>query len=78
MKFKSWDNTKEIELLNCPFCDAEPKVSHIGNEHTKKCMIEIKCPKYRIKRTDAVLRHEFDFLEKAEWRKRMKEKLRRL
>lgn len=64
MKFKSWDNTKEITLLNCPFCDTEPEIRYIGNDYTKKRMIEVKCPKCRIKRTDAALRYGFDFLEK--------------
>ena len=65
MKFKSWDNTKELTLLNCPFCGTEPEVGHIGNDHTKRREIEIKCPKCRIKRTDAALRYGFDFLEKV-------------
>ena len=65
MKFRSWDNTKEIELLNCPFCGTEPTIKYVGNEHTKRRLIEIKCPECRIKRTDKALRHGFGFLEKA-------------
>lgn len=63
MKYKTWCETKEIELNDCPFCGGEPKVSHIGNDHTKKRKIEIKCSKCRIKRTDAALIHSFSWLE---------------
>jgi len=65
MKFKSWDNTKEIELSNCPFCGSEPIIKHIGNDYTKTRSIEIKCPKCRIKRIDAALRYDFSWLEKV-------------
>ena len=65
MTFKSWDNEKEFFLLGCPFCGAEPKVNHIGNNYTKKRKIEIKCQKCRVKRTDAALKYGFDFLEKV-------------
>ena len=64
MKFKTWNNEKELTLLNCPFCGADPIVKHIGNDYAKKRAIEIKCPKCRIKRTDAALRLKFEWLEK--------------
>jgi len=64
MKFKSWDDTKEFGLLNCPFCGSEPVVKHIGNEHTKKRSIEIKCSKCRIKRIDGAIRFSFAWLER--------------
>jgi len=64
MKFKTWCGQKEIELDDCPFCGGEPKVMHIGNDHTKKRKIEVSCPKCRIKRIDAAIYHGFDFLEK--------------
>ncbi len=65
MKFKTWCGTKEIELDTCPFCGSEPTVTHIGNDHTKKRKIEVKCPKCRIKRVDAALHHGFAFIEEA-------------
>ncbi len=65
MKFKSWDNTKEIELSNCPFCGSEPIIKHIGNDYTKTRSIEIKCPKCRIKRIDTALRQGFSWLEEV-------------
>ena len=42
-------------------------ISIIGKKSipTKRRMIEIKCPKCRIKRTDAALRYGFDFLEEV-------------
>ena len=63
MKFKTWDNTKEIELLNCPFCGTAPIVKHIGNEHTKKRTIEISCPKCRVKKIDGAIAYGFGWLE---------------
>jgi len=76
MKFTSWDNTKEIELANCPFCGSEPTIKHIGNDRTKKRSIEIKCPKCRIKRIDGAIRFSFAWLERVSaenWNQRVKE-----
>lgn len=35
MKFRSWDNTKEIELFDCPFCGSAPVVKHIWNDYAE-------------------------------------------
>lgn len=63
MKFTSWDNTREIELSPCPFCGGEPVVKHIGNDYVKKRSIKVRCSKCRVERTDAALRHGFEWLE---------------
>ena len=74
MLFKTWDNSNKIKLLDCPFCGAEPSVTHIGNNHTKIRKLIIKCPQCRIKRVDAALKNNFDFLEKVaseQWNNRV-------
>ncbi len=65
MEFTSWDKTRRIPLLPCPFCSGEPKVRHIGNDYTKKRSVEISCTKCRVKRTDAALTHSFSWLEEV-------------
>ena len=58
--------SKQIESLkDCPFCGERPNVRYIGNDVTKKRAIEIRCPKCRIKRTDATLRYSFDQMEEV-------------
>lgn len=74
MKFKTWDETIEIELLPCPFCGGEPKVQHYGNDRTKRRSIVVKCSKCRVQREDATLRHDFAWIEKAaaeNWNQRL-------
>ena len=76
VKVKSWYEGKEVELLNCPFCGGEPEMLHKGNDYSKKREITVKCTNAhcRIQRTDAALRHGFDWLENmaAEgWNKRV-------
>ena len=65
MKFNSWNGEKEIELLNCPFCDSLPNVKHIGNDHTKTRSIEIKCENRMCRATmkNSALRLPFNCLE---------------
>lgn len=62
-EIKSWFDGKKIKLMSCPFCGGEPDLQHIGNDYTKKRKIKIKCKKCRCERTDAALRHGFDWLE---------------
>ena len=55
---------KTINLLDCPFCGCDNiELSHIGNDHTKSRKINVKCKGCRASRTDAALRHNFDWLE---------------
>ncbi|MCP5006886.1 MAG: hypothetical protein GY941_23510 [Planctomycetes bacterium] len=65
MEFESWDETKKINLLPCPFCGEDPKVHHIGNNNTKKRSIRIKCSniRCRVEQTNSAISHGFDFLE---------------
>lgn len=41
------------KLLPCPFCGANPEMEIIGNAHTPKRSVVVKCPQCRIKRTDS-------------------------
>lgn len=52
-----------IELQRCPFCNGLPEVRRIGNDHTKKRAITIRCPSCRVERTDAALHQGFEWLE---------------
>lgn len=63
---KTWDGTKEIELLDCPFCGSKPEVRYIGNDYTKKRKIEIVCKgKCRAKQTNAAITQGFLWLEEV-------------
>ena len=53
----------EIKLKPCPFCGGEAERKFIGNDHTKKRSIEIKCKKCRVKRVDAALSHSHDWID---------------
>lgn len=53
------------KLLNCPFCGSEPKVKRIGNEHTKRRSIEVKCSGSlcRASQVNAAIHHDFKWLQ---------------
>lgn len=63
MLYRSYDNTRMIHLLACPCCGCDDlKIIHIGNDRTKSRKLTIQC-KCGIRRTDAAIRHGFDWLE---------------
>jgi hypothetical protein len=51
-------------MLSCPFCGGEPNLSFIGNNHTKKRKVEIKCKKCRITLVNAGLRYNHEDIAK--------------
>ena len=53
------------ELLPCPFCGADPELIFIGNGYTKIRKAQIKCPKCRIQRIDATIKHSSEWVAKA-------------
>ncbi len=63
--FKAYDTDEKIGLSPCPFCGGEPKAIHKGNNFGKKRSVTIKCTRCRCQRTDAALRHDFAWVEKA-------------
>ena len=71
----SYDKKRKIGLLPCPFCGSDPELKHIGNYHTKKRSIMIKCPKCRIQVTNGAIYHAFEWIENISaenWNKRTK------
>ena len=61
--FLSFVTNIEIYLKPCPFCGGDAEGQHIGNDHTKKRTIIIKCPTCQIERTVSTLHHDFKWLE---------------
>lgn len=62
------------ELKDCPFCGSKPKVTIIGNDHTKSRSIIVKCPSCRIQRKDSAIRFGIDWLKrvaKEQWNARV-------
>ena len=51
------------KLKPCPFCGGEAEKKFIGNNHTKKRSIEIKCKSCRVKRVDAALYQSHEWLD---------------
>lgn len=54
--------TNKTELMPCPFCKGEPILEEIGNDHTKKRSVTIKCKSCRVKLTNAALKHPMQWL----------------
>jgi len=76
MKFKSMYRDEEFALSNCPFCDAVPKIKHIGNVHTKKS-IEIRCSACSILMKNSAIHRSMDWLEDisvSQWNNRVNTK----
>ena len=59
---KGW-NGNEIDLLPCPFCGGDAEMKHIGNDRSKKRLIEVKCKQCRATRTDGAIHEGFDWVE---------------
>jgi Lar family restriction alleviation protein len=60
-------------LLPCPFCGGKPEILFIGNNHTRSRKVTIKCKTCRIKRTDAGLRFDHEWVARnaiKTWNKR--------
>lgn len=55
------DGFEADEMLPCPFCGSNPKITFIGNEFTKKRKVNIKCSNVdcMVERTDAAFRRGF-------------------
>ena len=60
------NNENKTELLPCPFCNSKARLVKIGNDHTKKRSVNIKCTNKscRIERTTGAIRFGHDFCEK--------------
>jgi hypothetical protein len=61
------------KLSACPFCGGKAAARYVGNDHTKKRSIMVRCTVCRITRTDSMLKHEWDWLENIAiegWNKR--------
>lgn len=63
MTVKCWDQSRDIELLPCPFCGGKPKIKYTGNEYTKQRTVEVACSDCKVKRRHGALKHGFDWLE---------------
>ena len=55
----------DTELKPCPFCGGEAEKIFIGNEHTKKRSLEIKCTKCRVKRVNSAIHHSHEWLDEV-------------
>ena len=62
MKIHNYDTELE-ELKDCPFCGGRPVAYLIGDKHSKKRTIVVKCKECRIERSDSALRHSIEWLE---------------
>lgn len=61
------------ELLPCPFCGGKPATTFIGNNHTKKRSVEIKCTECFTKQVTGAIRHDHKWCEEKAietWNKR--------
>lgn len=64
------------KLLDCPFCGSEPKMTFIGNNHTKSRKVKIKCKNAfcRIETTTGSIRNDAEWTAKTSievWNRRI-------
>ena len=76
-KITYYSNGGEFEadkLLPCPFCGSAPELIFIGNDYTKSRKVEIKCKKCRIRRTDAGIHKDHEWVARKaieQWNERL-------
>ena len=63
-KIHNYD-TQLDELLDCPFCGGKPSAHLIGNEHSKKRVIVIKCTRCFVERRVGAIYHETSWIEET-------------
>ena len=62
------------ELLPCPFCGGEANINFIGNDHSKKRKVEVKCSSCRVELINASIRNNSEVCAKWTidgWNKRI-------
>ena len=62
-----------VVLGVCPFCGNEPTITQIGNNHTKKRTIEIKCQECKVQMSQSAVRNDVEWLQfsiSEKWNKR--------
>lgn len=54
-----------MHLSPCPICKNKVELKEIGNNHTQKRTIEIKCKKCHLKMEQSAIRFDMEWLKKA-------------
>jgi hypothetical protein len=62
------------EIMTCPCCSSYPELIQIGNDHTKKRYVEIKCKSCMLRMKKGAIRNSMDWLKNItieSWNKRL-------